>query len=54
MFEWEKLLQSNWELLAANYQINRRSTVLTKMTQGVVCPCHGAIYMYMTIVFKHL
>ena len=22
--------------------------------QGVVCPCSGAIYMYMTIMFKHL
>ena len=22
--------------------------------QGVVCPCLGAIYMYMTIIFKHL
>ena len=22
--------------------------------QGVVCPCPGAIYMYMTIIFKHL
>ena len=21
--------------------------------QGVVCPCTGAIYMYMTIIFKH-
>ena len=21
---------------------------------GVVCPCPGAIYMYMTIIFKHL
>ena len=20
-------------------------------SQGVVCPCHGAIYMYMTIIF---
>ena len=22
--------------------------------QRVVCPCPGAIYMYMTIIFKHL
>ena len=22
--------------------------------QGVVCPCLGDIYMYMTIIFKHL
>ena len=22
--------------------------------QGVVCPCPGAIYMYMTMIFKHL
>ena len=21
--------------------------------QGVVCPCPGAIYMYMTIILKH-
>ena len=21
--------------------------------QGVICPCTGAIYMYMTIIFKH-
>ena len=21
---------------------------------GVVCPCPGAIYMYMTIIFKHI
>ena len=22
--------------------------------QGVVCPCPGAIYLYMTTIFKHL
>ena len=25
-----------------------------QLPQGVVCPCPGAIYMYMTIIFKHL
>ena len=25
-----------------------------RLPQGVVCPCFGAIYMIMTIIFKHL
>ena len=27
---------------------------ITCMPQGVVCPCPGAIYMYITIIIKHL
>ena len=44
-----------WEKLAANDQINRRFIFWKKFwPQGVVCPCPRAIYMYVTIVFKHI
>ena len=38
-----------------NEQIDRRF-MFKKIfwAQGVVCPCPGAIYMYMTIILKHL
>ena len=47
-FECEKLLVISWEKLATNDQINRK-----KLTPRVVCPCPGAIYMYVTVIFKH-
>ena len=43
----------NGRNLARNEQID---FMLMKIfwVQGVVCPCPGAIYMYMTIIFKYL
>ena len=51
-FEWEKLLKSN--LMEENLQ--QRIILLMKNTDlnGVVCPYPEAIYMYITIIFKHL
>ena len=41
--------------LAANDQNLQKISVFEKtLTQGVVYPFHRAIYMYMTIIFKHL
>ena len=40
--------------LAGSMQMYRRFMVMKKNVLGVVCPCPGAIYMYMTIIFKHL
>ena len=41
--------------LAGSMQMDRRFMVMKKnCPQGVVCPCPGAIYMYMTVIFKHL
>ena len=40
--------------LAGSMQMDRRFMVMKKCPQGVVGPCPGAIYMYMTIIFKHL
>ena len=41
--------------LAANDQINRIFVFLKRdLPQEIVCPCPWAIYMYMTIIFKHL
>ena len=34
--------------------MDRRFMFMKKCPQGVVCPCPRAIYMYMTIIFKHL
>ena len=40
--------------LAGSMQMDRILMVMEKKNcpQGVVCPCPGAIYMYMTIIFK--
>ena len=45
----------NGRKLARNEQIDR-NFMFKKIfcSQGVVCPCPGAKYMYMTIIFKHL
>ena len=41
--------------LAGSMQMDRRFMVMKKKCpQVVVCPCPGAIYMYMTIIFKDL
>ena len=56
-FEWGKLLQSNLmeENFAANDYIDLIILLMKKIgPQGVVCPCVGAIYIYITIIFKHL
>ena len=55
--EWENYYKViKWEKLAANNQIKRRITFILRknMTLKVFCPCLGDIYMYMTIIFKHL
>ena len=40
---------------ARNEQMDRKFMFMKIFwAQGVVCPCPGAIYMYMTIIFKHL
>ena len=45
----------NGRKLARNEQMNRKFMFMKIFwAQGVVCPCPGAIYMYMTIIFKHL
>ena len=54
MGKFSKMLL-NGRKLAGSMQMDRRFMVLEKnCPQGVVCPCPGAIYMYMTIIFKHL
>ena len=41
--------------LAKNEQMDRRFMFMKILSaQRVVCPCPGAIYMCMTIIFKHL
>ena len=45
----------NGRKLARNEQMDRKFMFMKIFwAQGVVCPCPGAIYMYMTIIFKHL
>ena len=54
MEKFSKML-FNGGKLAGSMQIDRRFMVMKKnCPQGVVCPCPGAIYMYMTIIFKDL
>ena len=45
----------NGKELARNEQMDRRFMFMKIFwAQMVVCPCPGAIYMWMTIIFKHL
>ena len=45
----------NGRKLARNEQMDRKCMFMKIFwAQGAVCPCPGAIYMYMTIIFKHL
>ena len=45
----------NARKLARNEQIDRIFMFMKIFwAQGVVCPCPGAIYMYMTKIYKHL
>ena len=45
----------NGRKLARNEQMDRKFMFMKIfLAQGVVCPCPGAIYMYMTIIFKQL
>ena len=55
-FEWEKIGTSfNGRKLARNEQMDRRFMFMKIFwALRVVCPCPGAIYMYMTKIFKHL
>ena len=44
----------NGRKLARNEQMDRKFMFMKIFwAQGVVCPCPGAIYMYMAIIFKH-
>ena len=56
-FEWGKnrKMSFNGRKLTRNEQMDR-SFMLMKIfwAQGVFCPCPRPIYMYMTIIFKHL
>ena len=56
-FEWEKIGKCHLmaKKLARNEQMDRRFIIMKIFwAQRVVCPCPGAIYMCMTIIFKHL
>ena len=45
----------NGEKLAGSMQMDRRFMFMKIFwAQGVVCPCPWALYMDMTIIFKHL
>ena len=45
----------NGKKIARNEQMDRRFMFMKIFSaQRVVCPCPGAIYMCMTIIFKHL
>ena len=55
-FEWGKnrKMSFNGRKLARNEQMDRRFMLMKIfLAQGVVCPCPGAIYMYMTKIVKH-
>ena len=57
MFEWEKCSKVIiWENLGANDQITRIFIVLKKTIDPseLSGPCPGAVYMYMTIIFKRI
>ena len=43
----------NGRKLTRNRQMDRRLMLMENFSPwGTVCPCPGAIYMYMTIIFK--
>ena len=45
----------NGRKLSGNGQMDRRFRFMKIFwPQGLVCPCPGAIYMYMNVIFKHL
>ena len=45
----------NGRKLARNEQMDRKFMFMKIFwAQGIVCPCPGSIYTYMTIIFKHL
>ena len=44
-----------WVKLTGNRQMDRRLMLMENFSPwGVVCPCPGAIYMYISIIMKHL
>ena len=50
-----KKMSFNGKILARNEQMHKRFMFMKIFwAQRVVCPCPGAIYMCMTIIFKHL
>ena len=56
-FEWRKLVKCNsiGGNLLGDVQMDRIFMFMKiSWAQRVVCPCPGAIYMCMTIIFKHL
>ena len=55
-FEWGKnrKMSFNGKNLATNEQMDERFMFMKIFwAHGVVCPWPGAIYMYMTIIFKY-
>ena len=54
-FECEKLLKYDLKGKTRRKWANRQNVYSyeKKCPQGVVCPCAGAIYMYIAIIFKH-
>ena len=51
----DRKISFNGRKLARNEQMDRKFMFMKIFwAQGVVCPCPGAIYRYMTIIFKHL
>ena len=51
MGKFSKMLLNGGKL-AGSKQVDRRFMVMKKIVIGVLCPCPGAIYMYMTIIFS--
>ena len=51
--EISKMLLNGWKL-SGSMQMDRRLMFMKKCPHWVVDPCPGAIYMHMTIIFKHL
>ena len=56
-FEWGKLLKCHlkgkaWKKLANGLKVGNSEK--KKGPQGLVCPHPGAIYLYITIIFKDL
>ena len=51
--KWQNAIE--WVKLTGNRQIDRKLMFVEKIWPvGVVCPCPGAIYMYISIILKHL
>ena len=54
-FEWKKISNViKWGKFAGSMQMDRRFMFMEKMSAGGCLPGPWAIYMYLTIIFKHL